>query len=106
MAHEITFEDPVKAAQFAEVDLTALAQDIAETRALCEATDSPVVYSHNDLLAGNILVLGEATLEGEAVSLEGEMLQVQLIDFEYSCYGFRGFDWGALRGGRRRQACC
>lgn len=38
---------------------------------------SPVVFSHNDLLPGNIIINGQ---------------EIQFIDFEYADYNFRGFD--------------
>lgn len=43
---------------------------------------SPVVFAHNDLLCGNILV-----------SLD-ESRTVSFVDFEYSAYNYRGFDVG------------
>jgi ethanolamine kinase len=46
---------------------------------LLEKFDSPVVFSHNDLLYGNIIYN-----ENEA----------HFIDYEYGCYTFRGFDIG------------
>ena len=91
MAKTITFDDAVKQEQFDQINLGVMAQEVAETHALCDSTHSPVVYSHNDLLAGNILVLGED------LSLDKVPLDVQFIDFEYGCYGFRGFDWGVHR---------
>lgn len=95
MARELTFDDPGKAAQHAAVDFPAMAAAVAAARALCDRTDSPVVFCHNDLLSGNILlmnVLPEEPLD----ALPPERLQVQLIDFEYGAQSFRGFDLGAL----------
>lgn len=46
-----------------------------------EKLDSPIVFSHNDLLYGNIIYDEE---KGEA----------HFIDYEYGCYAFRGFDIG------------
>ena len=45
---------------------------------------SPVVFCHNDLLAGNILVRGETKKD----------LEMVFVDFEYSNYNYRGFDIG------------
>ncbi|PXF42097.1 putative ethanolamine kinase [Gracilariopsis chorda] len=39
---------------------------------------SPIIYAHNDLLCGNILLF--------------ENKDVRIIDFEYSSYNYRGFD--------------
>jgi ethanolamine kinase len=55
-------------------DLDVLEADLAELR-------SPVVFSHNDLLSGNVLVLA-----GQE--------RVTFIDFEYGAYNPRGFDLG------------
>jgi ethanolamine kinase len=43
-----------------------------------------VVYCHNDLLAPNVLLSTSASAPGE----------LHLIDFEYGCYNYRGFDLG------------
>uniref|UniRef100_A0A3Q1H7V9 ethanolamine kinase n=1 Tax=Anabas testudineus TaxID=64144 RepID=A0A3Q1H7V9_ANATE len=54
--------------------------------ALLAATPSPVVFCHNDVQEGNILMLEE---KGNT-SRE----RLMLIDFEYSSYNYRGFDFG------------
>lgn len=90
MAKALTWEDPVQAAKCQDVDFALMEREISETRAMCESTHSPVVYSHNDLLPGNIMGLhppGEPAI--------APAMHLQFIDFEYGCYGFRGFDWGA-----------
>ncbi|XP_061493941.1 choline/ethanolamine kinase isoform X2 [Rhineura floridana] len=53
-------------------------------RAVLEATPSPVVFCHNDVQEGNILLLAGR----EAAASE----RLMLIDFEYSSYNYRGFD--------------
>jgi len=42
---------------------------------------SPMVFSHNDLQEGNLI-------------LDEENDKLQVIDYEYSAYNFRGFDFG------------
>ncbi|MCO5557616.1 hypothetical protein L7F22_011182 [Adiantum nelumboides] len=42
---------------------------------------APVVFSHNDLLSGNLMYSDEED-------------KLYLIDFEYGCYNYRGFDLG------------
>ncbi|KAF8376088.1 cka-1 [Pristionchus pacificus] len=49
---------------------------------------SPIIFSHNDLQEGNILVI-----EKEAGDTEEED-NLALIDFEYCDYNYRGFDLG------------
>ncbi|XP_075693417.1 choline kinase alpha-like isoform X2 [Rhinoderma darwinii] len=63
-----------------------LPKEIANLRALLEATPSPVVFCHNDCQEGNILLL-----DGRENS---EKQKLMLIDFEYSSYNYRGFDIG------------
>ncbi|XP_043820927.1 choline/ethanolamine kinase isoform X2 [Dromiciops gliroides] len=59
-----------------------LEEEMDKLRQLLDSTTSPVVFCHNDIQEGNILLLSdkEPTL--------------MLIDFEYSSYNYRGFDIG------------
>ena len=62
----------------------SLAEILAEFRFLqteLARLNSPVVFSHNDLLSGNIIY-------------DRESDQISLIDYEYACYNYRGFDLG------------
>ncbi|XP_065835898.1 choline/ethanolamine kinase-like [Oscarella lobularis] len=52
-----------------------------ESKILAETT-SPVVFSHNDLQEGNVLLLHTAS----------DRPEIKLIDFEFSSYNFRAFD--------------
>ncbi|XP_071974087.1 choline kinase alpha isoform X1 [Engystomops pustulosus] len=63
-----------------------LPKEMTNLRALLEATQSPVVFCHNDCQEGNILLL-----DGRENS---EKQKLMLIDFEYSSYNYRGFDIG------------
>ncbi|RHZ22248.1 hypothetical protein DYB37_002978 [Aphanomyces astaci] len=71
--------------QFPDVD--AMAADIAALEALLATVDSPVVFCHNDLQYGNIML---STSTGQ--DKDGE--DAVLIDFEYSHYNPRGYDIG------------
>ncbi|XP_060779910.1 choline kinase alpha isoform X1 [Neoarius graeffei] len=63
-----------------------LPQEMENLRCLLESTQSPVVFCHNDLQEGNILLLsGQENMEKQ---------KLMLIDFEYSSYNYRGFDIG------------
>ena len=44
--------------------------------------EAPVVFSHNDINTGNILVKEESDCSDPVV----------LIDYEFSSYNYRGFD--------------
>ncbi|XP_078271483.1 choline kinase alpha isoform X3 [Rhinoraja longicauda] len=62
-----------------------LPQEIEKLRCLLQATPSPIVFCHNDCQEGNLLLLDNA---------ENSNNKLMLIDFEYSSYNFRGFDFG------------
>ncbi|RLN83772.1 hypothetical protein BBJ28_00017897 [Nothophytophthora sp. Chile5] len=104
LAFEIEMGDPVKSAALEKLDLPALHQKLEwlksvlpsnqndNGRALLDALDtdeitkqavafaSDVVFSHNDLLSGNILH-------------SEDWDRVQIIDYEYGGYNFRAFDF-------------
>ncbi|KAG9331406.1 hypothetical protein JZ751_019296 [Albula glossodonta] len=63
-----------------------LEAELENLRTLLTATASPVVFCHNDVQEGNILLLNV-----QGPSPAGRLM---LIDFEYSSYNYRGFDLG------------
>ncbi|XP_058424000.1 choline/ethanolamine kinase isoform X5 [Diceros bicornis minor] len=66
------------------LEMYSLKDEIGNLRKLLDSTPSPVVFCHNDIQEGNILLLSEPK---DADSL-------MLVDFEYSSYNYRGFDIG------------
>lgn len=60
----------------------ALEVEVMRKVLLADSPASPLVFAHGDLLAANILV-----------STDG-LRRINLIDFEYSSTGYRGFDIG------------
>lgn len=93
-ARGLSFPDASKQARFQQLDMDAMGAELDQLQQLTDAVASPVVFSHNDLLSGNILVLqrdGVDISDPRQVDPQGPL---QLIDFEYSGPGFRGFDWG------------
>ncbi len=56
MAKEIRYADEEKQRAHNAVDLGAMARELALTEEKSAQLQSPVVWSHNDLLSGNILV--------------------------------------------------
>uniref|UniRef100_A0A3B4AU41 Ethanolamine kinase n=1 Tax=Periophthalmus magnuspinnatus TaxID=409849 RepID=A0A3B4AU41_9GOBI len=60
--------------------------ELKRLRALLAATPSPVVFCHNDVQEGNILILEDKDQSSNE--------RLMLIDFEYSSYNYRGFDFG------------
>lgn len=76
---------------FEEFDLAEMEGQVTAVEEACMALESPIVCSHNDLLAGNILIPDR---EGQ-LGADGEPQQaMQFIDFEYSCHMHRAYDWG------------
>ncbi|XP_041110580.1 choline kinase alpha-like isoform X2 [Polyodon spathula] len=63
-----------------------LPAEMESLRALLESTSSPVVFCHNDVQEGNILMLADQDPSSKE--------KLMLIDFEYSSYNYRGFDIG------------
>ncbi|XP_019935090.1 choline/ethanolamine kinase [Paralichthys olivaceus] len=63
-----------------------LPAELQSLRELLSATPSPVVFCHNDVQEGNILILDD--------SGQSSTERLMLIDFEYSSYNYRGFDFG------------
>ncbi|CAB1439193.1 unnamed protein product [Pleuronectes platessa] len=55
-------------------------------QSLLDSTHSPVVFCHNDCQEGNILLLNNHE--------NSDQQKLMLIDFEYSSYNYRGFDFG------------
>lgn len=89
----IKFEDKAKAAAHKATDFDEMAKQVAAVRKTCEMMNPPVVFCHNDLLSGNIMVMGGS----KTASVEDMAIKpLQFIDFEYGCYSYRGFDWGTL----------
>ncbi|XP_057647723.1 choline/ethanolamine kinase isoform X1 [Chionomys nivalis] len=62
----------------------SLKDEMGNLRKLLDATPSPVVFCHNDIQEGNILLLSEPEDDDS----------LMLVDFEYSSYNYRGFDIG------------
>ena len=56
MARDIHYDDEAKQKAHDAVDLTAMEQELNKTCEAAEKLQAPVVWSHNDLLAGNVLV--------------------------------------------------
>nr|CAH7745117.1 unnamed protein product [Callosobruchus chinensis] len=52
-----------------------------------ETENSPVVFCHNDMQEGNILISRDADMEKE-----DEEPEIVIIDFEYCSYNYRSFD--------------
>ena len=67
MGRDLDFSgDPKKQKKFQELDFDKMHRECCETEAACLRLDSPVVLSHNDMLAGNVLVPHNVSLQSLA----------------------------------------
>ncbi|VVB01676.1 unnamed protein product [Arabis nemorensis] len=80
-ASTLRFEEPDKQKLYEKISFEELHKEIIELREFTGVLNSPVVFAHNDLLSGNLM-------------LNEEEERLYLIDFEYGSYNFRGFDIG------------
>ncbi|CAG2117193.1 unnamed protein product [Medioppia subpectinata] len=68
---------------------TNLKDEINWLKKCLKATNSPLVFSHNDFRGPNIMVR-------EIDQNNDQSIAIAFCDFEYSCYAYRGFDFGAI----------
>jgi len=78
-------------AAYSAIDFAALESEVNETEAVCQLTQCPLVFGHNDLLSGNILILQQPGFDPAAPDRNG---RVVFIDYEYGAYTYRDFDIG------------
>ena len=79
MASKLTFEDEAKRKSHAAIDFAELERAIGELQSRCDTLKPAIVFSHQDLLSGNIM-------------MHPTTGDVTFIDFEYSGYGYQGYD--------------
>ncbi|KAK6016542.1 Choline/ethanolamine kinase [Ostertagia ostertagi] len=81
-----------------ELSTSDLAREIDTVEEFLSTSSSPVVFCHNDLTSGNLLISTSKSSDpttAEEISLNGndkESLSLNLVDFEFSAYNYRGFD--------------
>ncbi|KAK4479179.1 hypothetical protein RD792_014694 [Penstemon davidsonii] len=80
-ALSLKFDDSEKQKKYEMVSFEKIHKEITELKELTDRFDAPVVYAHNDLLSGNLM-------------LNDDEDKLYLIDFEYGSYNYRGFDIG------------
>lgn len=78
-------------AAYEAIDFTALEAAVQETEAVCSLTQCPLVFGHNDLLSGNILIMQRPGFDAAAPDRDGRIV---FIDYEYGAYTYRDFDIG------------
>ncbi|KAF4366794.1 hypothetical protein CsatB_014268 [Cannabis sativa] len=80
-ASNIEFDDIGKQKIYKTVSFEEIQNEINELKDLTDRFNAPVVFAHNDLLSGNIM-------------MNDEEEKLYFIDFEYGSYNYRGFDIG------------
>lgn len=83
---KLNFNREAHVKKFKKLMKLDLPAELESLRALLAATPSPVVFCHNDVQEGNILILDNRDQNSNE--------RLMLIDFEYSSYNYRGFDFG------------
>lgn len=80
-ASVLEFDDSEKQRMFKMISFKEIHDEIVELKELTGLLNAPVVFAHNDLLCGNLMVNDEEE-------------KLYVIDFEYGSYNYRGFDIG------------
>ncbi|KAL1819659.1 hypothetical protein DCAR_0415962 [Daucus carota subsp. sativus] len=80
-ASNLKFVDNEKCKKYETVDFKEIHAELVKLKDLTGRLDAPVVFAHNDLLSGNLMLNDD----------EGKLY---FIDFEYGSYSYRGFDIG------------
>ncbi|KAF0913953.1 hypothetical protein E2562_025367 [Oryza meyeriana var. granulata] len=78
-ASVLEFEDKEKQERYETISFREIQDEVKELKDLSDLLHAPVVFSHNDLLSGNLMLN----------DLEEKLY---FIDFEYGSYSYRGYD--------------
>lgn len=78
-ASSLRFEDAAKQAKYTSISFDELREEAMSLKAFTDCLSAPIVFAHNDLLSGNLM-------------LSEKEEKLYLIDFEYGSYNFRGYD--------------
>lgn len=78
-ASSLIFEDAAKQAKYTSISFDEIREEAMSLKAFTDCLNAPIVFAHNDLLSGNLM-------------LSEKEEKLYLIDFEYGSYNFRGYD--------------
>ncbi|KMZ70092.1 Ethanolamine kinase [Zostera marina] len=78
-ASELKYDNEEKQVKYETISFEEVRSEICQLKELLDNLNSPVVFSHNDLLYGNLM-------------LSENKEKLYLIDFEYGSYSYRGYD--------------
>ncbi|GMH04508.1 hypothetical protein Nepgr_006348 [Nepenthes gracilis] len=80
-ACSLRFDDHDKQMKYDSISFKEIHSEVFQLKELTDCLNAPVVFAHNDLLSGNLMLNEE----------EGKL---HLIDFEYGSCNYRGYDIG------------
>ncbi|XP_059637985.1 probable ethanolamine kinase [Cornus florida] len=80
-ASGLKFDDNENQRKYETVSFKEVHTEVMELKELTSLLNAPVVFAHNDLLSGNLM-------------LNDDEEKLYFIDFEYGSYNYRGFDIG------------
>ncbi|RZC69859.1 hypothetical protein C5167_033009 [Papaver somniferum] len=80
-ASGLKFDEHEKQRRYETISFEEVRHAVNELKHLTDLLNAPVVYSHNDLLSGNLM-------------LNDDEEKLYFIDFEYGSYSYRGYDIG------------
>ncbi|KAK6782509.1 hypothetical protein RDI58_020305 [Solanum bulbocastanum] len=80
-ASTLQFDDGEKKIKYETILFQEVHNEIIDLKELTDRLNAPVVFAHNDLLSGNLM-------------LNEDKEKLYFIDFEYGSYNYRGFDIG------------
>ncbi|THG11196.1 hypothetical protein TEA_018855 [Camellia sinensis var. sinensis] len=80
-ASTLKFDDSEKQRKYETISFEEVEAEVVKLKELTSRLAAPVVFAHNDLLSGNLM-------------LNDEEEKLYFIDFEYGSYNYRGFDIG------------
>lgn len=94
-AEGMKYQDAAKQKAKEAKDFAAMRSEVLGMQRICEGLNSPIVFAHNDLLSGNVMIPLEGSEKLKALQ-QGQVdaTTMQFIDFEYGSYNYRGFDFG------------
>lgn len=78
-ASALKFDDIEKQRRYEKISFEELHDAVSQLKGLTDPLNAPVVFAHNDLLSGNLM-------------LNDDEDKLYFIDFEYGSYSYRGYD--------------
>ncbi|KAK6941641.1 hypothetical protein RJ641_027018 [Dillenia turbinata] len=80
-ASALEFDESEKQKKYESISFQEVRKELNVLKDLMDPLNAPVVFSHNDLLSGNLM-------------LNDDEDKLYFIDFEYGSYSYRGYDIG------------